>query len=148
MDLVLGPNGLRLAAVEELLDRFLDDPAETGNDYLDYISKVWSFEVSGMPVVRKWLGYRMTTPAGRAASSSSPLDQIRPENWNAQWTEELLDLISVLQHTVDSLPSGSDLLQRICEAPVVAASEFPPPPAELREPPLVRRAHSGHAMNL
>jgi hypothetical protein len=36
VDLVLGPSDRRLTAVEELLDQFIEDPAETGNDYLDY----------------------------------------------------------------------------------------------------------------
>ncbi len=37
MELILGPNDRRLTAVEDLLDRFLSDPSETGNDYLDYV---------------------------------------------------------------------------------------------------------------
>ena len=44
--------------------------------------EVYAFEVSGMAVIPKWLGYRMAKPAGRAASSSSPLDKIRPTTWD------------------------------------------------------------------
>lgn len=101
---------------------------------------VWTFEVSGMPVVKKWLGYRSARAAGRAATSTSPLDQIRPTSWSDAWTEELLDLLSVLQHTVDLRPRGSELLARICSGSLITAGELPVVPAELREPPSVRRA--------
>ena len=37
--------------------------------------EVWDFEVSGLRVLRSWLGYRMKNRKGR---KSSPLDDIRP----------------------------------------------------------------------
>jgi hypothetical protein len=97
--------------------------------------EVWRFEVSGMQVVKKWLGYRTAKGAGRAASSSSPLDHIRPTAWSDDWTRELLELLSVLQRTLDLRPRGVDLLERICAGPLIPASDLPPVPAELREPP-------------
>ena len=97
--------------------------------------EVWAFEVSGMPVVKKWLGYRTAKGAGRAASSSSPLDQIRPTSWADEWTTELLELISVLQRTIGLQPRGIELLSRIVAGPLIAASDLPEPPAELRQPP-------------
>jgi hypothetical protein len=101
---------------------------------------VWEFAVSGMPVVKKWLGYRTARASGRAASSSSPLDHIRPDCWPAEWTEELLDLLSVLQRTVDALAAGTELLDRICDGPLIGAAEVPAPPQGLREPPVFTAA--------
>lgn len=98
-------------------------------------SDVWAFEVSGMPVVKKWLGYRTARGAGRAATSSSPLDHIRPTEWLDEWTTELLELLSVLQRTVDLQPAGVELLDRILAGPMIQASELPQPPPELRQPP-------------
>ena len=37
--------------------------------------EAWNFEVSGLRVLRSWLGYRMKTRKGK---KSSPLDDIRP----------------------------------------------------------------------
>lgn len=96
---------------------------------------VWLFEVSGMQVVRKWLGYRTAKGAGRAASSTSPLDHIRPTSWLPEWSEELRDLVDVLTKTLDLLPLGADLLERVCAGPLIPARSLPQPPAELRQPP-------------
>ena len=79
---------------------------------------VWAFDVSGMPVLRKWLGYRTKRGAGRAASSSSPLDAIRPTEWSAEWSDELLDVVNVLTRTLDLQPRGVELLDRILAGPL------------------------------
>ena len=100
---------------------------------------VWGFEVSGMPVVKKWISYRAATGAGRGASSTSPLDQVRPLVWEAEWTAELIDLLSVLQRTVDLLPDGIDLLDRICGGRLISAGDLPRVPPALRRPPVTRR---------
>ncbi|MCZ7628533.1 MAG: hypothetical protein M5U19_05530 [Microthrixaceae bacterium] len=110
--------------------------------------EVWAFEVSGMAVVKKWLGYRTARGAGRAASSSSPLDQIRPTSWADEWTTELLELLSVLQRTIDLQPRGIDLLDRVVAGPLIAASDLPEPPAELRKPPTGGRGPTQAALEL
>lgn len=112
------------------------------------LPEVWDFEVSGMQVVKKWLGYRTATPAGRAASSSSPLDRIRPTTWKPAWTDELLDLLSVLRHTVEILPEGAALLDRICDGPLIAASDLPEPDPALRQPPAVPRRGTKGGLSL
>ena len=100
---------------------------------------MWEFEVSGLQVIRKWLGYRTARGAGKAASSTSPLDQIRPTEWLPEWSEELLDLVNVLTETLRMLPTGIELLDRVCSSPLIAADELPPVSAELRKPPAVKR---------
>lgn len=96
---------------------------------------VWAFEVSGMQVVKKWLGYRTVKGSGRAASSSSPLDYIRPTEWLDEWTTELLELLSVLHRTIELKPTGIELLGRILAGPLLSRSDLPEPPPELRQPP-------------
>jgi hypothetical protein len=96
---------------------------------------VWGFEVSGMQVVKKWLGYRTARGAGRVASSTSPLDHIRPTEWPREWTAELLEMLSVLHRTIDFLPRGIDLLDRIVAGPLVLAGDLPAPQPDLRQPP-------------
>lgn len=96
---------------------------------------VWRYSVSGMPVVKKWLGYRTANGTGRAASSINPLDKIRPGTWPDEWNDELLDLIRVLTITMDKQAAQGDLLDRICDGPLIAASDFPQPKQAERKPP-------------
>jgi hypothetical protein len=110
--------------------------------------EVWAFEVSGMQVVKKWLGYRTARGAGRAASSSSPLDHIRQTEWLDEWTAELLELLSVLQRTIDLQPAGVSLLDRILAGPLIQASDLPEPPPELRQPPGSSRGPSQASLDL
>ena len=66
--------------------------------------KVWDYSVSGLQVVKSWLDRRKLTGAGR---KSSPLDEIRPERW--EFTEELLELLWVLEATLELQPEGAGL---------------------------------------
>ena len=100
--------------------------------------EVWRFSVSGMPVISKWLGYRMAKPAGRAASSSSPLDHIRPTAWLPEWNTELVEIVAVLKETLALRPAGVALLDEIVAGPLVSADELPAPPPALRQPPTKR----------
>ncbi len=51
---------------------------------------VWDYEVSGMPVLKKWLGYRTASGAGRAAGADSARCSARsasvPRSKSAPWT--------------------------------------------------------------
>jgi len=89
--------------------------------------EVWEFSVSGFQVVQSWLAYRMKQGAGK---KSSPLDKIRPAAW--QFDEELLDLLWVLEHTVDLWPSLAQALNDILSGDLFDASDFPEPQPEER----------------
>jgi hypothetical protein len=96
---------------------------------------VRNYSVSGMPVVSKWLGYRTARGAGRAATSTSGLDRIRPTLWEDEWNDELLDLLRVLTLTLDRQDDLENLLTRICEGALIPASSLPVPASAEREPP-------------
>lgn len=96
---------------------------------------VWGYSVSGMEVVKKWLGYRTAKGTGRAASSGNPLDNLRPTVWPDAWNDELLGLLRMLTCTLDLQPAQADLLDRICAGPLIAASELPMPTALQQKPP-------------
>ena len=97
--------------------------------------EVWEFSVSGMPVVKKWLAYRTQKGAGRAASSDNPLDHIRPTAWADEWNDELLELLRVLTLTVEKHAEQASLVDRICDGPLIPASELPKPKDTERKPP-------------
>lgn len=98
-------------------------------------ANVWSFAVSGMEVIPKWLGYRMSTASGKAASSKSALDKIRPKTWSPAWSTELVEIVAVIKETLALVPDGVDLLEQIIAGPLVGADQLPPVPDALRKPP-------------
>ncbi len=98
--------------------------------------RVWEFSVSGFKVVQSWLSYRMRDGAGRR---SSPLDEIRPARWTAQFTNELLELLWTLEATIDHYPALADLLDAITAGPTFTADELPQPSGQQRQAPKVER---------
>jgi hypothetical protein len=94
--------------------------------------EVWGFEVSGLRVVASWLGYRMRTRKGR---KSSPLDEIRPERWTPALTDELLEFLWVLEHTLAMEPELEAVLDEVGRGPCFTAEELPKPSEEERRAP-------------
>ena len=94
--------------------------------------EVYEYSVSGLKVVQSWLKYRMRDGAGK---KSSPLDKLRPTVWSASFTEELLELLWVLEATVATYPEQEDLLDAVVNGPLLDLSGLPPVPAALRQPP-------------
>ncbi len=94
--------------------------------------RVYGYNVSGLEVVKSWLGYRKKNPRGR---SSSALDEIRPETWSGEMTRELLQLLWVLEATVDRESEFAELLTEITASDTFAAGELPQPTEAERKPP-------------
>ena len=94
----------------------------------------WNFEVSGLRVLRSWLGYRMKIRKGR---KSSPLDDIRPTRWTQ--TNEFLLLLSIIEHTIEVIPKAATLLAQIVKGPLISAKDLPTPTPANRKPP--KRIH-------
>ncbi len=99
--------------------------------------EVWDFEVSGLRVLRSWLRYRLREPVGRAKSSKSPLNRLRPERWTQALDQELLELVWVLERTVALEERQGALLEEVNSGLTVRADELPAPSAAEREPPPV-----------
>lgn len=93
---------------------------------------VWGYEVSGLKVIASWLGYRMRRRKGR---ESSPLDAIHPKRWPRAFTDELLQLLWVIEHTLAMQPELTELLDAVCAGQVLPASAVPAVPVGLRKPP-------------
>ena len=84
--------------------------------------EVWEYGVSGLQVVESWLGYRMKKRSGK---KSSPLDDIRPASWS--FDGELLELLWVLDATVDRLPKIAARFDELMAAEHFPATAFPMP---------------------
>jgi len=97
-------------------------------------AEVFGFTVSGFPVVRSWLDYRMAEPRGRR---SSPLDDIGPTTWPATFTAELLELLWVLEATIAVGPRLDEWLERVIAGPLFTTSDLPQPSEMERKPPAI-----------
>ncbi len=93
--------------------------------------EVRAYSVSGLDVIGSWLDYRMKAGAGR---KSSALDEIRPTVWPEAFTDELLQLLWVLEQTVALGVQLDRLLDEIAAAPTYPASELPQPTEDERRP--------------
>jgi hypothetical protein len=93
---------------------------------------VFEFGISGLQVVRSWLNYRMKDGAGR---STSPLDEIRPQQWTMGMTDELLQLLWVLEATIEMFPALKQTLETVIAGETFRADELPQPTAAERKPP-------------
>lgn len=120
---------------------------------LGVAADVWDFKVSGMSVMKKWLGYRTLSGAGRAARREggraergdrpppSPLDRIRHEAWVPEWSEELRRLVTVLGEHIRLQREGTALLERIMSSDLVHG--LPKPRDQFRAVPEVADVAQG-----
>ena len=87
---------------------------------------VWHYEVSGKgkQVLLQWFSYRRKSrerPIIGDRRPPSPLGDIQPESWPADYTTELLNLLNVLGLLVDLEEEAAALLERICAGPLLDA---------------------------
>lgn len=106
---------------------------------------VYFFEVSGLKVTQSWLKYRMKEGSGR---KSSPLDDIRPRRWTAEYTEDLLRLLWILEATLAEYPAQRVLLEEILAGELISADELPPVPGEARKAPSAKKKVSARQNSL
>ena len=104
---------------------------------------VWNYQVSGMHVVKKWVGYRKAKPS---AKWSSPLNDIITETWPKAWTEELLDLLHVITQLRSLESQHKILLDKVLNGPLLSNSAIKnarllPAPAHMTKP-----ASSSHGL--
>ena len=128
---VVGPRDMKDVAYDPKTSQL-----KVGDGNLCGVSpEVWNFAVSGMPIMRKWLGYRTHKGAGKAASSKSPLDQIRPDSWDPAWSLELRELVHVLAESDALVGDGDVLLGEILESKLIAAQDLPEVDPQWRKAP-------------
>ena len=113
-------------------------------------ARVIAHEVSGMNVLRRWFGYRRATRP-KARGDQSPLDDIRPASWPADYTTDLLDLLNVLTLVVGCEPAQADLLDRVMAAPRITVSDLAedgvlPVPDDVRKLPKEGKSSTAQPM--
>ena len=99
-----------------------------GTGYVDNVPpEVWTYEVSGKQVLPQWFSYRgrdRSRPIIGDRRPPSPLGNIQPDGWLAEYTTELLNLLNILGRLVKLEPKQADLLNRICAAPTIHGDDI------------------------
>jgi hypothetical protein len=94
-----------------------------GRGHIDNVPPaVWAYEVSGKHVLRQWFSYRKLSrerPQIGDHRAPSPLGDLQPDAWPAEYTTELLNLLNVLGRLVTLEPAQADLLERVCAGPIL-----------------------------
>lgn len=95
-----------------------------GTGYIEPVPPaVWAYEVSGKQVLVQWFSYRRkdrSRPKMGDRRPPSPLGEIQPDIWPAEYTTELLDLLNVLGSLVGLEADAAALLERICAGPLIS----------------------------
>lgn len=84
--------------------------------------RVWDYDVGGMRIVRHWFNYRSASQQHRRRSS--PLDDEMIHGWSLDLTDELLEILTVLDRCVTLEPQQEDLLERIYTGPLVSVADL------------------------
>jgi hypothetical protein len=91
-----------------------------GKGYADNVSQAMvDYEVSGMNVLNQWFSYRKKDrrrPIIGDRRPPSPLSDIQPDHWLAEYTSDLLDLLHVLGRLVAIEPTQAGVLEDILGA--------------------------------
>ena len=83
---------------------------------------MWDYNTSGKSTILHWFSYRKldrTRPIIGDRRPPSPLEQIQPEGWLAEYTQDLLDLLHVLRRLIALEPEQAALLEAICDGPLI-----------------------------
>ncbi len=89
--------------------------------------EVWAYEVSGKRVLAQWFSYRgrdRSRPMIGDRRAPSPLGDIGPSGWLAEYTTELLAVLNVLGRLVRLEAGQADLLARVCAGATVPAADL------------------------
>jgi len=102
-----------------------------GPGYVEGVeASVWNYEVSGKQVLLQWFSYRKAnrerpiTPIIGDRRTPSPLGDIQPDYWLAEYTTELINLLNILGLLVDFEQVQAALLEKICSGPTISAEEL------------------------
>ena len=88
--------------------------------------EMWSYNVSGVNVLNKWFSYRRKTRDRPVMGDRrvSALEDVQPDKWQAEYTQELIDLLNILGLLTDLEPAQSELLAEICQGSLIGIGDM------------------------
>jgi hypothetical protein len=114
------PNTIKYDSVERRL--------HIGDGYIDGVSQeTWDYKVSGKGVLQYWFSYRKANrnrPIIGNRRKPSPLCEINPDHWLAEYTTELINLINIIGRLVELEPLQRGLLEKICNGDTIRSEEL------------------------
>ena len=109
-----------------------------GQGYVEHVEPgMWNYEVSGKQVLVQWFSYRNANrerPLIGDRRPPSPLGDIQPEYWLAEYTTELINVLNVLGLLLDLEPAQAKLLEKICGGDIISAEELSAAGALAKQP--------------
>lgn len=117
------------SAMSDVMD--FDDASRTlrvGTGHIENVSpEVWAYQVSGKHVLSQWFSYRKANrerPIIGDRRPPSPLGEIQPNHWLAEYTTELIDVLNVLGLLIEQEPIQAKLLDQVCSGETISAEEL------------------------
>ena len=99
-----------------------------GRGYVENVKPgMWLYEVSGKQVLLQWFSYRRKNrerPIIGDRRKPSPLGDIQPDHWLAEYTTELINVLNVLGLLLDLEPLQAQWLEKICAGPMISGDEL------------------------
>ncbi len=99
-----------------------------GSGYIENVEPaVWEYEVSGNKVLLHWFSYRKANrerPIIGDRRKPSPLGDIQPDHWLAEYTTELINVLNVLGLLVEQEEAQEKLLERVCSGELISQEEL------------------------
>jgi hypothetical protein len=89
--------------------------------------EIWTYEVSGKPVVRQWFSYRRRDRSRPVMGDRRPpslLDGVQPDHWPNEYTTELMNLLHVLGRLVLLEARQAKLLEEILHEPLLSVADL------------------------
>jgi hypothetical protein len=99
-----------------------------GQGYVEKVDpEMWLYEVSGKQVLLQWFSYRKKDrerPIIGDRRPPSPLGDIQPDHWLAEYTTELINVLNVIGRLVDLEPAQAELLEKVCSGSTISGAEL------------------------
>ncbi|HEV2201776.1 MAG TPA: type ISP restriction/modification enzyme [Bryobacteraceae bacterium] len=99
-----------------------------GQGYVENVEPgTWLYEVSGKQVLLQWFSYRKANrdrPIIGDRRTPSPLGNIQPDHWLAEYTTELINVLNVLGRLIDLEPAQAALLEKVCAGSTISSEEL------------------------
>ena len=122
-----------------------------GAGHIDNVPQaVWDYQVSGKQVLTQWFSYRgrdRSRPIIGDRRTPSPLGDIQPDGWLAEYTTELLNVLNILGRLVALEPAQAVLLDRIRTGPTIPVEALKAAMAAAPGTPAARKSARSRSSN-
>ncbi|WP_147267361.1 type ISP restriction/modification enzyme [Streptomyces sp. SDr-06] len=92
-----------------------------GGIFTGVTPRMRNYATGGRNVLDSWLAYRSDRATGKITSE---LDRERPDQWEPEWSRELVEVLAVLRHLTALEPQQAELLDRVAAAPIIDVAEL------------------------